>query len=288
MKLIGTGLITDGQLGNRMFQVMFCSELQRHCPGFFLHRVHLPEFGLVLKERETQGKTLHVGGGFKHDFTYLSYLLNTGVYDNILIDTLCLRMEYYPNRNEYQTILHSNATSRHEYLDDQHLLIHIRAGDVLLGYNSDYGPVPVNFFAQIVEETNLKPVFIGQLSDDFYSNAIRARFPQAIYLEGGSAIQDFQTIRSATNIVASVSTYAFLASWLAYDAKNIFLPVKGLLNPRQCSEINLLPLNDSRYRFYKFDVDEWKATDEQKHYLVASTARIGQYQRDELLNLISY
>jgi hypothetical protein len=288
MKLIGSGLVNDRQLGNKMFQFMFCNELQKCCPEFSLHRANIPEFNLIMQERPSKGKTLTIGGGYVHDVKYLTYLLNNGIYDNILIDTLCLRLEYYLNRNEYQTIFHSDYVPDAKYLGDDHLLINVRANEVLSAVNIDYGPTPVEFFAQIIEETGLKPVFMGQLGTEFYSDAIRDRFKDALFIESQGPLRDFQTVRSAKNILVPVSTFSFLASWLAYDATNIFFPVKGFYNPKQTRGINLLPLSDPRYKFYKFPVEEWHATDEQKHDLVLSSTRYPRYQKSELLELISY
>jgi hypothetical protein len=51
-----------------------------------------------------------------------------------------------------------------------------------------------------------------------------------------------------------VSTFSWLAAWLS-DAEQIFMPLSGLLNPMQSTDVDLAPLNDPRYRFFLFPIN---------------------------------
>ena len=64
-------------------------------------------------------------------------------------------------------------------------------------------------------------------------------------------MSDFERIRRSVNVMPSVSTFGWLAAWLS-EARHIFLPVLGLLHPLQARSVNLLPLGDSRVRFFLF------------------------------------
>ena len=116
--------------------------------------------------------------------------------------------------------------------------------------------MPLAFYRQLIESTRLRPVFMGQIADDQYSVTLRKWFPDAEIIPSQGIMNDFSMIRSAKNIVVSVSTFSWLAAWLS-DAAVVHLPLYGIFNPMQRPDINLIPLTDSRYRFYDFPVRSW-------------------------------
>jgi hypothetical protein len=65
---------------------------------------------------------------------------------------------------------------------------------------------------------------------------------------------DFALMRAARHLVVSVSTFSWLAAWLSH-AETITIPLTGFYNPAQRPDVNLLPLDDPRYRFYLFPVN---------------------------------
>jgi hypothetical protein len=137
---------------------------------------------------------------------------------------------------------------------DDELLINVRAAELTWGGALHYPLVPADFYERIIKMSELKPVFMGQIGQNAYCAQLKARFPRAKFLQSQGAIQDFQTVRKASHIVISVSTFSWLAAWLA-DAKQIYLPMLGFLNPMHFGErrgIDLLPTDDPRYRFFMF------------------------------------
>ncbi|MDX2297693.1 MULTISPECIES: hypothetical protein, partial [Streptomyces] len=62
---------------------------------------------------------------------------------------------------------------------------------------------------------------------------------------------DFARLRASRHLVPAISTFSWLAAWLS-EAQTVFLPVLGLFNPRQAPEVDLLPLDDPRFRFTLF------------------------------------
>ncbi|MDB5557184.1 MAG: hypothetical protein JWQ36_118, partial [Enterovirga sp.] len=80
-----------------------------------------------------------------------------------------------------------------------------------------------------------------------------AACPSAVVQPPLGPVGDFATVRRARNIVVSVSTFAWLAAWLS-EATRIHLPVYGIFNPEQFRQIDLLPLADQRYIYYRFPV----------------------------------
>ena len=122
------------------------------------------------------------------------------------------------------------------------------------GLARPYPLTPVEFYADIVEATGLIPVFVGQTAPNLYTDRLRARFPQGVFLETGDVVLDFQTIRQAKNIAFGVSTFGWLAAWLSH-ADRIFMAVNGLFNPMHYWLADLLPFGDARYRFYLFPIN---------------------------------
>jgi hypothetical protein len=114
--------------------------------------------------------------------------------------------------------------------------------------------MPIGFYRWIVEQTGLNPVFIGQFDKGPYVDQLRAAFPEALFLSSDNPMTDFDTIRCAQNIVPTISTFSLAAAWLS-NARRIFLPLNGFLNPAHRPEIDLVPVEDRRYRFFLFPLN---------------------------------
>lgn len=176
--------------------------------------------------------------------------------DAVLIKGWGMRLPYFgnpaPYRNLFQTSLKGEEVSEDE------LLIHIRGEDILSGWHHHYFPMPFSFYENVIKTTGLRPVFMGQIEENDFSLALRKRFPDARYLPQRSVVEDFTTLRNAAHVVLSVSSYAWLATWLSETAKSIHLPVAGLFNPLN-RETFLLPVGDPRYVFYKLSMPDPEA-----------------------------
>lgn len=141
------------------------------------------------------------------------------------------------------------------------LVIHIRLEDVMVpGRHADYGPLPIDWYRSLIADTGLHPVFVGQIGDDIYSETLRAAFPEATILEGGSVLHDFQTLRNAHNIALAVGTFSWLASWLGRP-RRIFYPMLGVMHPAEMPFVRLLTADDPRYECYEFPRRKWRADD---------------------------
>ena len=137
----------------------------------------------------------------------------------------------------------------------EYLVGHVRAGEILDDTSPDYPLTPVEFYADPVAETGLKPVFMGQTAPNAYTDRIRERFPEALFLDTQDIVADFETIRRSKNVVVGIGTFAWLAAWLSTEAENIFMAVNGLMNPMQRPIVDLLPYGDTRFRCYLFPIN---------------------------------
>ena len=125
----------------------------------------------------------------------------------------------------------------------------------------DYFPIPFSYIENIIKKSPARPVFIGELNDNYYTEALSKKYPNAIFSPPQSPVEDFETIRRSKQIAISISSFSWVAAWLS-DATKIHVPVAGMLNPLQRPDIDLLPINDHRYLFYHFEPFDWKAPPE--------------------------
>ena len=276
----------NGRLGNKMFQYMYCRYLQSLVPNSIVENLRIPEFNLTSPDLPLEGRTLEIMHGHRHSMQSIAYLLNNNIYDNLYFDGYVQRLEYYPSRDFCAGFFQSRQKPDRKHLGPDSLLINVRGFEVLVNTHPDYGPVPVDFFSQIVDQTRLSPVIMGQLGDDDYSHEIRRRFAGCTFIASTSILSDFEMIRNATNIVFGVSTFSWIAAWLSGTAQRIYMPVSGIFHPAQRPDVDLLPISDDRYRFYEFPVEKWQATKEQMSKLLASGRVFRQMTRAQTKGLI--
>jgi hypothetical protein len=170
--------------------------------------------------------------------------------------------------NDYRDVFTATDVDNVEEFGSDHIVVNVRGGEILGNVHPDYGPVPLSLVRQAIEASGARPVFLGQLSDDLYSEAIRDRYPDAIYRPSRGVLRDFETLRRAEQLVVAVSTFSWLAAWLS-QADVVHLPVCGFFHPLQCPNYDLLPSDDARYVFYECEPRKWSATRADFEYLWA-------------------
>ena len=243
---------TMGNLGNQMIQFAAAHALAARIGTVRFSNVNLPPFGIYHAA---------IGGDYPASETVTSHTIELdrlanalagGTLQRVDIRTYGQRMENFLPPQSYARVFPQIAPPP-QTASDTELLINIRQGDILDGHHPDYVLIPPDFYAAVLDETGLAPVFMGQLEDSPYLRTLRTRFPRARFLPSLGAAMDFARIRAARYIIPAISTFSWLAAWLS-EAERIFLPVLGLLNPAQNRGVNLLPLDDRRYRFYQFPI----------------------------------
>jgi hypothetical protein len=212
--------------------------------------VGLPIFGIEHPPIEEHLPATEVVTANSMPMDRLARALSAGTLQRVDIRTYAQRMENFLPVAAYRPVLRARGPVW-SGAGPGELLCNIRQGDILDGHHPDYVLLPIDFYADLITETGLAPVFLGQLEDSPYMHALRARFPHARYLVSRGAAADFERIRRSHNIVPAISTFSWLAAWLS-QAEHIYMPVLGLFNPAQNRAVDLLPLDDARYRFYQF------------------------------------
>jgi hypothetical protein len=271
-----------GHLGNRMFECMLAHSIAERIPGLVVAGPTLLEWGLRAAKLPLPERHARIGG-HRVDVQRLAYLIGADLIDGILTLALGCRMELLPTRATAARLFPANLAEGTPTPEDA-LVISIRAAEILGPRHPGYRPLPIAFYARLIQETGRHPVFIGQIGDDVYSQALRARFPQATFLPSSGPMQDFATLRRARHLVCSISTFAWLACWLS-DAETVHMPIAGQYHPKLKQEVDLLPVADPRYRFHLFPPDPWGGTPEELQAAMTGAEAGAEIDREHAIRL---
>lgn len=241
---------------NLMIQYMVAIKLRSMIPHLILSDFNLPDWGIsnpfvhphCYRRRCELSPEHHV------EFVRIQYLANTGAFDYFNWHGYGQRMDNFPQREICRSLFHRNDIEGENFGDD-FVVCPIRGAEVLTAVHPGYPVVPADFYEDVISTSGLRPVFIGQISDNIYTSELRRRFPDAIFIPSMGPIGDFQTIRNSANIILSISTFAWLAAWLS-DAKTIVMPLFGIFDRKSFPYHDLVPIADDRYSFFDFPAQE--------------------------------
>jgi hypothetical protein len=242
-----------GGIGHRMIQFMAAYAVAASVPDCRLSGVDLPEWGIHHADVQPGPGTREIrAGGPAMQIGRLPLIaqLTERRFNRVHLTSYAEHLDNFLAPEAYESLFQANIPDVPEFGPD-HLVIPIRADEILHAQHPDYTLLPVAFYQEVVAQSGLTPVFMGQTAANSYVDRLRAMFPKAIFLPHVAPLRDFETIRRARNILLCVSTFAWVAAWLS-KAERIYLPMTGIFNPAQFPEIDLLPLDDARYRFYLF------------------------------------
>ena len=265
-----------GRLGNKLFQYCFgriiADALQfnfdaEHVPGFShatsLRRLCLPSIGL--KEEVLNGHKVDVEKVVANRKKRIIRLL--GHFQ---------RYEYYRKHKEKIRSWLSVPTSNIPGTED--LVIHIRSGDLWQVNRSNPPnegqlPLPFSFYKQIIEQRVWEKIYIiTEMQKDPMVQKLAASYSALV--QSKSEIEDFCFLASGHNIVLSVSTFAWWASWLS-RAKQIFFPLAGFWNPDyrvhygKNPEMDLIVDDEPRYEFINVTSEgNWRGTEQDRQRLL--------------------
>lgn len=252
----------SGRLGNQMMQLMIARRMVGSLPDFEVYGYHMPDWRLSRPVIVGQPYCPLLVRGAAAPLDLVGWLCRRGLVNAVAMRSVCPVHHRFLPREDAQQLFQPRPDDDTEGFDETHIVIHIRAEDILFGKSGDYGPIPFEYYRVILRETGLKPVFVGQLANDYYSNLLKTAFPDALFVQPQTPIKDFQRIRNSKNIVLSLSTFAWLAAWLS-DAQRIYMPLIGGWNPEQRPDINLTPADEPRFIYDLFPARIWKASPEQ-------------------------
>ncbi|MFX1680969.1 hypothetical protein PV762_17200 [Mitsuaria sp. CC2] len=273
-----------GNLGNQMMQLMLGHTLRSKIPELEIVGHDMPLWGLKGGEAPApRGKPVELRGHLI-DIHAIASLVKAGLMRDMTLEGIGSRMANYLPPSAYQSLFPAGQAEVEHHGADE-LLISVRGAEILGQCHPDYGPVPPAYYRQLARETGLRPVLFGQIEDDWYSRLLMEAMPDARVVRSHGVLADFERLRSARHVVTSVSSFAWLATWFS-NAETIHVPVLGLLNPAQRPDVDLLPLDDPRYRFYRFPIRHWNGQQEdvdglsrEQHYPLMSRDEVAAMLR---------
>jgi len=257
-------------MGNQMFQFLLAATVADLVPGLEVSGYRLEAWGHGTVASPTLPDSAPLLRGHVVPMRLLVRSLQRGV--PIRAVTPACRLEHLPPLATARVLFPEptriNPTTGDitRYGDDA-IVVNIRSDEILRGKHPDYLPTPVGLIADVVRRSGRRPVLVGQLADDVYSSAVLAMLPDAEVVAHRSAMHDFATLRSARHLLLSVSTFSWLAGWLS-NAETIHLPVAGLLHPHQRPDLDLLPVDDTRYRFVEVPPARYGGSDDDIDHLI--------------------
>ena len=246
-------VVSQGNLANRMIQLLVAANISARVPGCLISNISIPEWNVELPALPFRGERIATVDWHRVEVDALAHALNERRLDGVVFSGYGQRIENLPPLEAARRLFDGSAVAVEGY-GPEHLVINVRAAEILSGHWEHYTLVPVEFYAELIERSGLRPVFMGQIGDDPYCAALRTRFPQAEFRASGGALADFELIRRSANIVLSVSTFSWLAAWLS-SASLIVAPMTGFLNPFQDRDVDLVPQDDPRYRWVLFPIN---------------------------------
>src|SRR5665213_477755 len=182
-----------GALANQMIQFMVALKFRSMVPECRISNVILPAWDIEHppidggEPVEVQRSELRLD---LHDW---AARIRAGTLRRVVFSCFGQRMEHFLHPAYYRSVFKTPLGSPVGF-DERYLVCHVRAGDVLDGNIPNYTLTPVEFYSDLVEQTGLKLVFIGQTAENFYTMRLRERFPTAKFIEMRDIMTDFETI----------------------------------------------------------------------------------------------
>jgi hypothetical protein len=272
------------QSANRVFQYLLALRLAELVEGARVVGYDLDIFG-VRDEAPAPppgARPLRIEAGHNINLGRLAWLMNSGVADDVTLWLYGMRMEYLPDPAGVRKLLQLDDAGP----ADDCLYLHVRGGDILQGVHPDYFPLPIAHYREVIAASGLRPVFLGQIDDSAYCRALRASFPEAEFMPAADPLSDFRTLMRGRHVAMAISSFSWLASWISPVAEQIFQPVAGLFHPMQRSDVDLLPLDDPRYRFRAIPPRKWAAGADEFTALLEAPDRGAWATPEDLRNLL--
>jgi hypothetical protein len=264
-----------GGFANRMMQYMVARRIAAEIEGCCISNAALPAWGIhhALAPGALGPEIASQRSRHQVDIARIVQVLSTR---EQLRGTFQPNVQWFSNFPDLDLCRSMFPSNESEYpgFGPEYLVCNLRGGEILDGKQMHRVILPIEFYAELAQTTGLKLVFMGQVEENAYCQAIKQRFPDAIFHSSCGPVADFQTFRNSKNLVVAVSTFSWLAAWLSH-ADIIVLPLNGLFHPAQEPNIDLLPLADKRYLFYLFPINYAGRVDrfEQAHRALRGTWR---------------
>lgn len=299
--------LQPGNLGNKMLQYMAAVKLANRIGSTNISSIRIPEFGIDIARTTKRTSPLRVRRyqskvSARLNFDDISAVVARDNTEKVVLNIYSSVFENLPSLDISRSLfpLKPGVSG---YGEDT-LLINVRAAEILNAIHPEYTVIPADFYEEVIAETGLQPVFLGQVAGESkYLNHLKDRFPKAEFVPSQGALHDFSVIARSKNIVIAVSTFSWLAGWLS-QADRIIMPLSGFMNPFQYPQADLIPADDKRFSYYLFPKnyavkDEhildahrslsgtWRKIDEEEAQRIKSQSQVSPVSSTSSLRLLA-
>jgi len=237
--------------------MMLCLDIRRNCrQPIEIEGFNIPEWGLMAPFSDAPASDTIIMDQRTRCWA-ICKMIDVLKPRLVHVNTMTFRINNFGAPELYDRFFPTTIASSQKIPKDT-LLVHIRAGDVATLTHSSYGPLPISYYQYLAKFTGLKLAFVGELSASNYVQALREEFPGSVFLEGGSPLDDFQTLRRAENVAIAVSSFSWMATFLSRQAKAIHIPLAGLFDPIVAPHVDFLPLADKRVTIHQIPTLAWQ------------------------------
>lgn len=239
-----------GNIGNRALQYLTAAGVAARVPEAEIRNLFLDMWGWhEPAPRPPAWESAGTGDRYHLDVEGLAHCLETNEVNAVCIEGYTFHLEHYPSRAACRALFPAAVGAETvQGFGPHELVCSIRGGEILRAQHPDYFPLPPAYYVKLQEESGLDLVFYGQLGDDPYSQALRAAFPRARFVQGVNQNHVFEVLRRSANLALSISTFAWLAAWLG-EAARVYVPVGGMFNPVQHPDQLYLPVDEPSFRY---------------------------------------
>ena len=258
MRLINLEL--QGNFGNRLIEIMVAEAIRKRSTQDVEIVLNSEVAGLSHPYRTSKevilpdSLKLSPTGSHRIDLDELASWLSSNENAILELRGYYQRIEFIENLRGYFTnkLLSPDSSLLNPGLEG-FLVINVRGGDIMHGSGGTwYFPLPFSYYEEIIADSGLPPLFIGQL-DSFYADLLARRFPNALFLECRNHLYTHQILRSSPNLAIPLSTFSWTAAFLSTSLQKLYFPLAGFFKQFNASaDMPCLLMNDPRVIYYDF------------------------------------
>lgn len=240
-----------GKATDQIMRYIYALNLQRAYPDSDIVNYENPSWGIKTENWDEGDSTPYIigpdnlfsafdGRDFQHDHVRISWPALQHRFCVNARDDLRRHLDLLPLNNEGERAI-----------ADDEILAHVRLDDITRKVHRDYWPLAIDWYRQVSEIEGKRLVFIGELfKHQGYFENIQKVIPNSRMMPPGSVIEDFLRIYTAKSVIISLSSYAWLSSWLSQSVERIHVPYCGFLSHQNRPDIDLFDFKDERYHFH--------------------------------------
>lgn len=251
----------QGRLGNKMYQ-------------YALGRIIAENLGLALDARLHEFPNASSVDGHRFEVPVqrltghrldLNSILADRTPRRIVVDGFFHRHELYAEHIESLRAWFDHDEAQWLRPHKKELVLHVRGGDLYRTSGAphpNFPPIPFRHYRRVIEETKPEQVaVVCESADDPVATKITDRFGGRLISQ--TPAQDFYFLKSAGQIVLSLSSLAWWAAWLSHADKIVF-PMYGFWHPEGVRRDVSTMVPEARYLNVDLGImDNWRSSDEQ-------------------------